>query len=70
MKQAETTSQQGGTPRIPTSVSINGTQITNELHWQGKVVPTGNPDAYDTIAYTIYNSGGEYQILAQLITFG
>ena len=60
---------QGATPYVPTSFSIDSALQT--VKWQGGTAPTGNANKTDTISYTIFKySNSNYEVLGQLVGFG
>lgn len=61
--------QQGTTPYIPSTLSING--ISASIVWQGGVLPVGNTSKTDAVAYSVMQtSSSSYVVLGQVVSFG
>jgi len=59
---------QGATPYIPTSVTVNGGAVT--LNYAGGVNPTGRANKIDIVSLNIYNVAGSFTCVAQLSSYG
>jgi len=60
---------QGGTPRIPTAIQVNGgANIT--ITWANGSTPTGNANKTDIVSLSVINRSGTYTVLGQLSSFG
>jgi hypothetical protein len=55
---------QGGTPRIPTTLQINSSSVT--INWAGNVAPTGSASRRNIISFFITNEAGTFVCSAVL----
>ena len=60
---------QGGTPRIPTAIQVNGSANIN-ITWANGSTPTGNTNKTDIVSLSVINRSGTYTVLGQLSSFG
>ena len=58
---------QGSTAYIPNAVQIAGSAQT--IVWQGGSAPSGTANGKDLVSFTIYNDGGTYTVLGQLVSY-
>ena len=60
---------QSSTAYMPTGLQIGGSTVT--INWQGSSsAPAGNVNKKDIVAFSIFNVGGTYTVLGQLVSFG
>jgi hypothetical protein len=60
---------QGGTAYVPTALNINNAPQT--INWAGSTVaPGGTANKQDLVSFTIMNTAGTYNVLAQLSSYG
>jgi hypothetical protein len=59
--------QQGGTARLPTMGTIDGTAVT--FSWQGNITPVPTANRTDVVTFSVINSGGTYLVYGQLVSF-
>jgi hypothetical protein len=51
---------QGATPRFPTGIQINSSNVT--IKWQGGNVPSGNANALDAISYIVIRRNSAWEV--------
>jgi len=51
---------QGATPRFPTAVQINSTNVT--VKWQGGNVPSGNANSLDAVSYIVIRRNSAWEV--------
>jgi hypothetical protein len=60
---------QTNTAYMPTVLTIAGAAQT--IRWQGGVVPTGNANRLDVVAFTILRTGAStYVVTGQMVSYG
>ena len=59
---------QGSPAYTVSALQIGG--VGQTINWQAGTAPSGNASKKDIFAFTIYNIGGTYTVLGQLVTFG
>ena len=58
---------QGATPRLPTTVQVDG--VTQTIEWQGGSVPTGTANQIDLVSFTLIRTGSTWTVLGSLTTY-
>jgi len=59
---------QGVTPYIANALQIGG--VAQTINWQGGSAPAGTANKLDIITFSMFNAGGTYTVLGQLVSFG
>lgn len=59
--------QQGGTARLPTMGTIDGTAVT--FSWQGNITPVPTANRTDIVTFSVILSGATYLVYGQLVSF-
>jgi hypothetical protein len=58
---------QGSTPRLPSTVQVDG--VTQTIEWQGATVPTGTANQIDLVSFTLIRTGSAWTVLGSLTTY-
>jgi hypothetical protein len=58
---------QGATPRLPTTVQVDG--VTQTIEWQGATVPTGTANQIDLVSFTLIRTDSAWTVLGSLTTY-
>jgi hypothetical protein len=60
---------QGATAYIPNALQIGG--VAQTIRWQGGIIPTGNANKLDAVAFTIFRTAAStYVVTGQLVSYG
>jgi hypothetical protein len=59
---------QGATPRIPSALQINSSNVT--ILWQDNSIPTGNANKVDLASFTLIRVNTSWIVLGALNTYG
>jgi hypothetical protein len=58
---------QGATPRFPTGIQINSSNVT--VKWQGGSVPAGNANSLDAISYIVIRRGAAWEVYGSAVSY-
>jgi hypothetical protein len=59
--------EQGGTAYMINFIKINGSSVS--IIWSGGSLPTGNPNSYDIVSFSILKINDTWKVFGQLTTF-
>jgi hypothetical protein len=58
---------QGATPRFPTGIQINSTNVT--VKWLGGNVPSGNANSLDAISYIVIRRNSAWEVYGSAVSY-
>ena len=58
---------QGATPRVPSTIQING--VTQTIKYQGGTVPAGTANQIDVVSFTLIRADSAWTVLGSLTTY-